>query len=236
MRKDSLGDRMKGYENVNRSYLIKRMPVIIRLDGKAFHTYTKNCDKPFDRDLQILREATMSYLCESIQGCIFGYAQSDEISLVLKDLDTFKTCSWFNNNLQKIVSVSASMCTATWNELATAGLSLKFDRPAIFDSRAWNLPKEEVVNYLLWRQKDWTRNSVQMLGRSYYSHNQLKGVSCKEIVTMVEQEQGVIWGELPAWQKRGSFWVRGKGIVECPIFEGIRRIQLENILNEQVHV
>ena len=172
---------------------------------KLFHTYTKNCDKPFDRDLNMIRENTMEYLCNNIQGCIFGYSQSDEISLVLKDWDTFKTDCWFGNNLQKIVSISASMCTAYWNMWTTTELAIKFTQAALFDSRAWNLPKEEVINYLLWRQRDWERNSVQMLGRAYYSHNELNGVSCPEIITKVEQEQGIVWGNLPEWQKTWFF-------------------------------
>lgn len=208
---DSLGDRMKSYENVTRNKLIRRMPVIIRLDGKAFHTYTKGCHKPFDLDLHTVRRETLKYLCENIQGCIIGYSQSDEISLVLKDWQSYNTSAWFDNNIQKIVSVSASMCTAVWNQ-HIYGLSLhgKFNKMAMFDSRAFNVAKEEVINYLIWRQQDWERNSKQMLARSFYSDKQCHKKSCQQLITMVEEDYGIIWGELPDWQKQGEIWVEGK--------------------------
>lgn len=85
---DSLGDRMKGYENIARNYLTRRIPTIIRVDGKAFHTFTRGMEKPFDRILMTTMQNTMKYLCENIQGCVFGYTQSDEITLVLTDYAT----------------------------------------------------------------------------------------------------------------------------------------------------
>jgi tRNA(His) guanylyltransferase len=226
--KKSLGDRMKGYENVNRNYLIKRMPVVIRLDGKAFHTYTRGCDKPYDAQLHEVRQSTLQYLCENIQGCIIGYSQSDELSLVLKDWQTFTTSAWFDNNLQKIVSVSASMCTMFWNRevfhnFVSTGES-EIDYNAIFDSRAFNVPKEEVVNYLIWRQQDWERNSVQMLGQSLYSQKQLHGLSCPQIITKVEEEHEIVWGNLEPWKKQGEVWVKDIGIVPDFIFKNNREM------------
>ena len=225
-----LGDRMKGYEKVQSQKLYTKMPVVLRLDGKAFHTYTRGFDKPFDTDLHEVREATLKYLCENIQGALFGYAQSDELSIVLKDWDTFETSAWFDNKIMKLCSVSASMCTAEFNRLASDkkhklechNLPPKFRLTALFDSRCFNLPKEEVVNYLLWRQQDWERNSVQMIGQSLYSHKSLQGVSCKEIITKVEKDHGIIWGELPSWQKRGEFWIKGQGIIATPRFNECR--------------
>lgn len=232
-----LGDRMKGYEKVQAQKLYTKMPVVLRLDGKAFHTYTKGFDKPFDTDLHTVRTETLAYLCSNIQGALFGYSQSDELSIVLKDWDTFETSSWFDNKIMKLCSVSASMCTAEFNSMAryidgkrTQG-SDKFTKLALFDSRCFNIPKEDVVNYLLWRQQDWERNSVQMLGQSLYSHKQLQGVSCKQIITNVESDHGIIWGELPSWQKRGEFWMKGKGICETPRFNEDRAI-LDKILME----
>lgn len=235
--KKSLGDRMKGYENVNRNYLIKRMPVVVRLDGKAFHTYTRGCDKPYDEQLHEVRQSTLQHLCENIQGCIIGYSQSDELSLVLKDWQTFTTSAWFDNNLQKIVSVSASMCTMFWNrgvfhDFVSTGES-EIDYNAIFDSRAFNVPKEEVVNYLIWRQQDWERNSIQMLGQSLYSQKQLHGLSCPQIITKVEEEHGIVWGNLEPWKKQGEVWVKDCGIVPNVIFKDSRPY-LEGQLNYTV--
>ena len=224
--KTSLGDRMKGYESAFKHKVISRMPVVIRLDGKAFHTYTKSCDKPFDKDLHDIRVATMKYLCENIQGCIIGYSQSDEITLVLKDYTTYKTCAWFDNQIQKIVSIAASMCSSYWNSLVVSNdkYKEKFKGLAFFDARVFNLPTNEVVNCLLWRQQDWERNSVQMLARSFYSQKQCHGKSCKDLIVMREQEQGVVWGELESWKKRGEFYFDGRVHDTTPIFKEYRSI------------
>lgn len=207
MDRTNLGDRMKKYEKVAKTNLMQRTPVIIRLDGKAFHTYTKNCDKPFDQDLHNIRKEVLQYLCENIQGCILGYSQSDEITLVLKDWYTYNSQSWFDNGVQKLCSVSASLATAAWNNLIYKyNLQDKFSGFAVFDARCFNLPINEVVNCLIWRQQDWERNSVQMLARSFYSQKQCHGKSCKDLITKIEEDQGVVWGSLPTWQKRGEFW------------------------------
>jgi len=243
--KKSLGDRMKGYENVNRSYLMKRMPVIIRLDGKAFHTYTRGCDKPYDELLHTVRKTTLQYLCENIQGVVFGYSQSDELSLVLKDWQTLTTSAWFDNNLQKLASVSASMCTMFWNkiiseDILTAATDCEGTTPypvinnnAVFDSRTFNLPKEEVVNYLVWRQQDWERNSVQMLAQSLYPQRELHGLSCPELITKVESEHGIVWGNFEPWMKQGEVWVKGKGLMESGCIFKDSRVELESILNQE---
>lgn len=233
---DSLGDRMKGYEHITRSFLIRRMPVIIRLDGKAFHTYTRKCTKPYDPILHTIRWKTLNYLCNNIQGVIIGYSQSDEISLILKDWLSFTTQPWFNNNFQKIVSVSASMCTMFWNKTTHDYNQLgvtELTSSAMFDSRAFNLPKEEVVNYLIWRQQDWERNSIQMLAQSYYSQKQMHGLSCDKLRTMVEQEHGIVWGNLAPYKKQGEIWLAGQELdpqTDSFIFKQNRDV-LETLLN-----
>jgi tRNA(His) guanylyltransferase len=226
MDKISLGDRMKQYERVSQTKLMRRSPVILRLDGKAFHTYTKDCDKPYDHHLHTIRSEVMGYLCENIQGCLFGYSQSDEISLVLKDWTTLQTDAWFDNKVQKLCSVAASMCTAKWNSMTSNPLTCPdpfFGKLAMFDCRAFNLPKEEVVNYLIWRQQDWERNSVQMLAQSLYSHKELQGLSCKQLITKVEEEHDIIWGNLPSWMKRGEFWMKDNVWEEVPLFKEVRQ-------------
>ena len=115
-KKDILSDRMKTYENVNRTYLTRRTPVIIRLDMRAGHTFTKGFQKPFDEIFMKSMRETMKYLCENIQGCKLGYTQSDEISLLLVDYDDINTAAWFDYNILKIVSVSASMATLAFNK------------------------------------------------------------------------------------------------------------------------
>lgn len=182
---DSLGDRMKGcYENRNRTYLTRRTPVIIRLDGKSFHTFTKGFEKPFDTRFIEAMKTTAEYLVKNIQCCKLAYVQSDEISLLLTDFDKFTSEAWFDYNVQKLVSISASMASVVFSN--------QMNRNAFFDSRCFNLPKEEVINYFIWRQKDWIRNSVLMLGQSLFTQKELQNKSQKDIIDMCK-EKGKDW-------------------------------------------
>ena len=222
--KDNLGDRMKGYEGVTRTYLTRRMPVIIRLDGKAFHTFARGMEKPFDDILIEAMWETAKYLCDNIQGCKIAYTQSDEITLLLNDYETLKTCAWFDNNIQKMVSVSASMATLAFNEafeniVVRDYLNRKIDddkwskysnkfNKALFDSRVFTLPKEEVVNCFIWRQQDATRNSIEAVGHANFSTKELHKKNCNEIQEMLFQEKGINWNNIPVYQKRGSCIVK----------------------------
>lgn len=135
MKHDDLGTRMKEYEQRNRSYLQRRMYTVIRCDGKAFHTYTRGCKKPFDEGLVEDMQLTMKYLCENIQGCKLGYTQSDEISLVLTDFDTLQTDAWFDGQVQKICSIASSLATARFNQLRATRF---WDVGAMADMEDWN--------------------------------------------------------------------------------------------------
>lgn len=206
MSNDSLGDRMKSYEDAYRTKLPIRMPVILRIDGKAFHSYTKGLARPVDQNLVDVMNETATYLCRNVQGCQIAYVQSDEISLLLTNYEELDTQSWFQNNLQKMVSISAGMASAVFT-----GLSGRIfggnSKIAIFDSRAFILPKEEVNNYFLWRQQDATRNSVQMLARSLYSHKQLDKKNNSQLQEMCFQK-GMNWNDCPTSQKRGRCIVK----------------------------
>ena len=223
--KDSLGDRMKQYEYVTRSYLTRKLPVIIRIDGKAFHSFTRGLKKPFDEIFVKSMQDTMKYLCENVQGCVLGYTQSDEITLVLVDYQNREACSWFDNNIQKMVSVSASMATlafnnAFWdnsanyinenkiNDMQFIETMYKKLWSAMFDSRVFTLPKEEVVNCLIWRQQDATRNSIQSVGQANFSHTQLHGKNCSNIQDMLMLEKGINWNDYPTHLKRGSCCIK----------------------------
>lgn len=239
-KRDSLGDRMKRYENVPKVSLVRRMPVIIRLDGKAFHTFTRGFVKPFDSVLMQTMNDTMKYLCENIQGCVMAYTQSDEISLVLIDYQTLTSDAWFDNNVEKMCSIAASMATLAFNtawrknvdkwaaeripEWYDGGTNnpdgvdqnylkqveiytSRFDR-ALFDARAFNVPKEEVMNCLIWRQQDATRNSIQSVGQANFSHKQLMGKSCNEIQDMLFTEKGINWNDYPTSCKRGTCCIK----------------------------
>lgn len=209
----SLGDRMKEYEAITKNKLIKRMPVMMRIDGRAFHTFTKNevitgDSKPFSAIMHELMTYTTQLLCDNIQNVEFAYTQSDEISLYLRDWNTLTTQQWFNGGVQKIVSNAASIATAAFNQKWYGKYaditSVSVSMMPKFDCRVWNLPKEEVVNYFLWRQQDWTRNSVQMAGHHYFSHKQLHGKNISQIQDMLMAEHDVNWNDFKIWAKRGT--------------------------------
>ena len=233
MDNSSIGNRMKTYENVTRTYLTRRTPVIIRLDGKAFHTFTRGFAKPFDEVFVKTMQQTMQYLCENVEGCVLGYTQSDEITLVLCDYKKLTSQAWFDDNVQKMCSISASMATLAfnaayrqnvkeWNVDCYADMDAtclnrsrvqydkyvsKFDK-AMFDSRVFNIPKEEVNNCLLWRQQDATRNSIQAVAQANFSQKQLHEKSCNELQEMLWQEKGINWNNLPTHLKRGSCCIK----------------------------
>lgn len=126
-KRDALGDRMKKYEYITRTHLVHRLPVIIRLDGKSFHTFTRGFKRPFDEVLISTMQDTTKYLCENIQGCVLGYTQSDEITLVLVDYKKLNSCAWFDNNIQKMCSIAASMATLAFNRFFVANLNAFYE-------------------------------------------------------------------------------------------------------------
>lgn len=195
----------QNYENAYRFKLTRRTPVIIRLDGKAFHTLTRGCEKPFDEDFYESMYATMLALCRDIQGVRCAYMQSDEISLLLTDFETIQTEAWFDYNLQKIVSISASIASTTFSLNWKDG-----EHIALFDSRAFNIPKDDVKNYFIWRQLDWIRNSVQMLSQAHFSHKELHKKNQEAMHEMLH-EKDINWADLdPKW-KNGTFLFKDDG-------------------------
>lgn len=208
---DPLGDRMKKYEDAYRMHLSPRMPVIIRVDGKAFHTLTRGCERPFDVNLGACMDSTATALLDEVQGARFAYVQSDEISLFLCNYNTFQSQSWFDNNIQKMVSISAAVAATNFT------LCWGKNEPVYFDSRVFILPENEVCNYFLWRQNDATRNSIQMVAQSMFSHKELHGKSCGDLQEMMFQK-GTNWNEFKAYWKRGRV-VTKEGVDEnIPVF------------------
>ena len=226
---DDLGIRMKTYyEQIPKTKLMRRCPVAIRIDGKAFHTFTKGFQKPFDEILIKSMQDTMKHLCENIQGCVLGYTQSDEITLILVDYKNLNSDAWFDYEVQKMCSIAASMATMAFNKYfyeevmnwysrverneknskLFSQYCMKSNIGAMFDARCFNIPKEEVTNLLYWRQLDATRNSIQMVGQANFSHKQLHGKSCNMIQDMLMTEKGINWNDLPIYQKRGSCCIK----------------------------
>lgn len=207
--KDELGDRIKTYyEDRTRYSLPRRTCTIIRIDGKAFHTYTKGLKRPFDVDLINDMNETTKFLCENIQGVKLGYVQSDEISLLLTDFDKIGTDAWFDGNIQKMASISASMATAKFNQLRCQRFQDFNFKQAFFDARVFTIPnEEEVINYFIWRQQDATRNSISSVAQSLYSHKELTGKSTDDMQELIFQK-AQNWNNYPIGQKRGRAVVR----------------------------
>lgn len=233
--RDDLGNRMKEYyENIPKTKLMRRCPVILRIDGKAFHTFARGLQKPFDEVLVKTMQETMKYLCENIQGCVLGYTQSDEITLVLVDYKKITSQAWFDYEVQKMCSITASMTTMAFNKFFRDNvgdylyenydeqyladyietLQNAVDKGAMFDCRCFNIPKEEVTNCIYWRQLDASRNSIQMVGQANFSHKELQNKSCNDIQDMLMVQKGINWNDLPIYQKRGSCCVRNHMISE----------------------
>ena len=226
--RDDIGTRMKDfYEQIPKTKLMRRCPVAIRIDGKAFHTYTRHFKRPFDSVLMRAMQETMKYLCENIQGCVLGYTQSDEITLILVDYEKINSSAWFDYEVQKLCSVSASMATMRFNqvfarlvqEVKEEGtedpkyikvLDKACETGAMFDSRCFNIPKEEVTNLVYWRQLDASRNSIQMVGHANFSQKQMHGKSTSDIQDMLMLEKNINWNDFPVACKRGSCCIRGQ--------------------------
>ena len=241
---DDLGIRMKEfYESVPKTRLTRRIPIAIRLDGKAFHTFTRGFKKPFDKILMRSMQQTMKYLCENIQGCVLGYTQSDEITLILIDYKKLNSEAWFDYEVQKMCSVSASMATMTFNKYFYNEILRWYDRTvadgtfqeqeniklmktyqtaaekgAMFDARVFNIPKEEVANLIYWRQLDATRNSIQMVGQAWFSHKELQNKSCNMIQDMLLTQKNINWNKYPTVYKRGSCCIKKEATDICAEF------------------
>ena len=206
-----IGNRMKGYENVALHILTRRIPVILRIDGRSFHSITrKRFGKKWSMEfVEQMKETALSVINE-IQGCNICYAQSDEINFLLTDYKTIQTEAWFGYDLRKIISISASLASSVFSRLYGKNIS--------FDSRAFNIPQDEVCNYFIWRQIDATRNAIQMIGREYFSHKELHLKSCNEIQEMLFQKHNINFNDLSNVRKRGFCVVDKKADFEIPIF------------------
>lgn len=224
---------MKMYESTSSTYLLRRVPVIMRLDGKAFHTFTRGFNKPWDMRLVDAMLGTAKFLCENIQGSKVAYVQSDEITILITDYENIETCAWFDYKVQKMTSVAASMATSQFNSIIRTHPDMHpdFDKQAFFDCRVFNMPKEDVNNNFVWRQLDATRNSIQGLGQANFSHKDLQNKTCNMIQDMLFTQKGINWNNCEVWQKRGACIVkkqhgigngvmRGKWVIdyEIPVF------------------
>lgn len=227
-----LAKRMKDYESISKTKLMKRCPVICRIDGKAHHSFTRGFKRPFDEVYMKSMQETAKYLCENLQGVVLSYQQSDEITLVFIDYEKLNTSPYFDYEVQKLCSIIASMATMAFNKFFAKnaeefqnnygypnvncvkyvdliGIYLNaVNKGAMFDARVFNIPKEEVTNCIYWRQLDASRNSIQMVGQANFSHKELQNKSCNDIQDMLMIQKGINWNDFPTYQKRGTCVVK----------------------------
>lgn len=196
---DELGTRIKKYEAVYDHKLTPNSCVFIRVDGKAFHTFTKHCSRPFDSHLTDAMIAAAKSTAKEMQGFKLAYHQSDEVTFMITDFDRFETQGWYNYELNKLVSITASLFTAHFNNWYK-----KSDSLAFFDARAFVVPFDDAPNVFVWRQKDWERNSIQMCGQDKFSYKELQGKNNKQVLEMLEEARSS-WENLYPWNKYGTF-------------------------------
>lgn len=222
-----LAKRMKDYEMRDRYFLQKRIPVAIRVDMRAGHTFTRGFKRPFDDIFMKSMQETAKYMCQNMGNAKFAYVQSDKITIILVDYDTLETDCWFNYRTDKLCSISASMATMAFNKFFSTEVSVlqamkksgmkpniskdyidillkAEDKGAIFDARCFNIPKEEVTNLVYWRQLDATRNSIQMVGQANFSHKELQNKTCNDIQDMLMLQKNINWNNFPTDCKRGA--------------------------------
>ena len=251
---DCLGDRMKDYESRNQYFLQRRTPVCIRVDMRAGHTFTRGFKRPFDEVFGNAMVRTMEYCAKNIGNCVFAYCQSDEITFILVDYEKLETDAWFSYRTDKLCSISASMATMAFNKYFAEEIQKHIDgtepifitdeeiklidtysraveKGAMFDSRVFNIPKEEACNLVYWRQLDATRNSIQMVGQANFSHSELQGCSCNVIQDMLHEQRGINWNDFPTRWKRGTAWTRARGVdFEMPILKGEDRKYVDKVI------
>lgn len=255
MGKDNLGDRMKSYESVSSSILTPRIPAIIRVDGRAFHTFTRKFDYPFDVYLSQCMQLTALHLSLDISTACLTYGQSDEISILLLDNTTLQTEQWFGGKVQKMVSIAASRATLLFNQLFRNHLETlkgpyrpinmsieeaneRYERlkdrldTAMFDARVFSIPEEDVSNYFYWRWKDATRNSLLMAARKHFSHQELEGKKMAQIKDMLRYKANDPWEDMPGKFKDG--WLIEKPCrVANEVKKDIREIVARQINQER---
>ena len=278
---NSLRARIRSYEDVNNTRLLSGMPVVVRVDGKAFHTFTRGFNKPYDEIVSSCMQTAMLKLCEESQNCIMGYTQSDEITIILCDYLYDNGTPWFKNRTQKITATTASIVTIefykqlireiTAYESQLDGLrnkrleshtlplntdeEIKYlktlydaqDRKIRFDSRAFNVPVEEIANVFIDRQVDAERNSIQMLAQSVLGKKNINGISNSKLQNKMFEEHGVNWNDVKTKFKRGSCCIRvtvevKPGVIrqrwiiedEIPIFTRNRNYILDRFKKQEV--
>lgn len=207
-RHGDLATRMKRYEAASHPQLLPRTPLFIRVDGRAFHTYTRHMQRPFDPHFMDAMVHATQMASADMQGFKLAYTQSDEATFMLTDYDTLTSAGWFDYDLSKIVSITAALFTAHFND-AMRGRTAEL---GVFDARAFSVPRSDAPNVFVWRQQDWERNSLSMLARAHFSHRECLNRNRAELHEMLHGK-GVNWAtDLTAREKNGTFVTLGVAV------------------------
>lgn len=203
----NLSTRMKMYESVNTVRLIPGLPVVARLDGRCFSSWTKDLMKPFDKNFRALMAASSEYLVKEARADI-GYTQSDEITLIWRNEDVSFETVFMNGKYYKMISLLSSMLTSYFTyHLKNQIPEKKYTMPQ-FDCRIWQVPTlGEACNVLVWREEDAVRNSIQAVGQHFYSHKQLHKKTLNDILDMLN-DRGMDWNAMLPEYKRGQYIFR----------------------------
>ena len=257
---EELSDRMKYYENVPKNYLMRRVPVVIRCDIRSGGSFVKGFKKPFDDVFGKTMIRTMEHVAKEIQGCIFAYTESDEMSFVLSDYKKLNSAAWFDYNVEKVASLAASEATFAFNKYFAEEVDKyknsigydedgsldkaeydqyvvylrAIDKGVRFDGRCANYPKEEVSNYIYWRQSDAMRNSVSMAARAQFPHKQCEHKNQEQLKAMLMDECGINWDDYATHYKYGVCWTKADGInFDMPIIKGEDRKLVDDLVYYQ---
>ncbi len=215
-----LGDRMKGYEAATRNVLPRRTYTLIRVDGRSFHSYLADAEKPYDFDFMACMDEVGMALCKEISGAQFAFVQSDEISVLVTDFASNNTQPWFGGVTSKMISISAALASTVLTQV------MSHKRPALFDSRVFTIPDpSEVAAYFIWRQRDCVKNSIAMAAQAKFSHRELHGVNTDQMQEMLWSQHGINWSNYPDGAKRGRVIVKTGGERPVTFFDG--RVQKE---------
>lgn len=233
MRFDELGDRMKLFEDMEAGRkLMPGLPALARIDGRAFHTFTKGMERPYDKHLSDAMIETTKYLVKETNACV-GYTQSDEISLAWYEEPYSTSEIFFNGRIHKMVSQLSSLTTLYFHHCIKAffandpQLYVYLNREPTFDARVWNVPNLGVAaDVFRWRELDATRNSISMAAQSRFSHSQLMNKNCSQMQDMLH-EVGINWNDYEAFFKRGVYVQRLK-VLRPFTFEEIDKLPLKH--------
>jgi tRNA(His) 5'-end guanylyltransferase len=208
MAKDGLGDRCKGYELAEAGRRAMRgLPLLARLDGRAFHTFTRDLRRPYEHGMSIAMIETTRYLVHEMTALV-GYTQSDEITLAWFESSQSASDYAFDGRFQKLASVLAGMASAKFGKLVATHLPNKADETPHFDCRVWQVPSlDDAAAVFVWREDDATKNSITMAAGAYYSDAALDGKNSNVKQEMLWQK-GVNWNDFPAFFKRGTYLQR----------------------------